>query len=176
LRVALRSAMQVDLLPFPLTPVGPVEGIRVELERDGVLLWLRFVAEGNVDGIAWPDAAEPGRADDLWRSTCFEAFARTKAGYREYNLSPSGAWASYRFDGYREGMTAAEEVATVAGMDAGPDYVALEGRIELPADADRLALAVVVEATDGSMSYWALAHPSAKADFHHPDSFVLELP
>ena len=33
-----------------------------------------------------------------------------------------------------------------------------------------------IEETDGTLSYWALAHPSPKPDFHHPDGFVLELP
>ncbi len=146
-------------------------------ERQGAWLWLRFVVEGDVDGIAWPSAVEPGRADELWRHTCFEAFVRTGEGYREYNLSPSGAWASYRFDGYRRGMAESEEGAGVAGLDGASDLVALEGRIELPEDAaGPLALSAVIEDADGRISYWALAHPSDKPDFHHPDSFVLELP
>ena len=29
---------------------------------------------------------------------------------------------------------------------------------------------------DGGISYWALAHPPGKPDFHHPDSFALTLP
>jgi len=36
-------------------------------------------------------------------------------------------------------------------------------------------LSAVIEATDGSLSYWALEHPADKPDFHHPDSFALEL-
>jgi hypothetical protein len=39
----------------------------------------------------------------------------------------------------------------------------------------RLGLSAVVEASDGTLSYWALNHPVAKPDFHHPDSFALEL-
>ena len=39
----------------------------------------------------------------------------------------------------------------------------------------RLALAAVVEEIDGRLSYWALAHPSGVPDFHHPDSFMLQL-
>ena len=47
----------------------------------------------------------------------------------------------------------------------------------LPPDADgRLGLSVVIETLDGAISYWALAHPSEKPDFHHPDSFILTLP
>lgn len=40
----------------------------------------------------------------------------------------------------------------------------------------RLGLSAVIEEKGGRKSYWALAHPPGKADFHHPDSFVCELP
>ncbi len=40
----------------------------------------------------------------------------------------------------------------------------------------KLGLSVVIEDVDGNLTYWALAHPSDKPDFHHPDSFVLTLP
>ena len=73
-------------------------------------------------------------------------------------------------------MRAADEVATVEGLDGASDMVALEARIELPHGAKRLGLSTVIEDGDGGISYWALAHPSAKPDFHHPDSFVLDLP
>ncbi len=39
----------------------------------------------------------------------------------------------------------------------------------------RLALAAVIEDVRGDKTYWALAHPAAQPDFHHPDSFVLDL-
>ena len=168
--------MHATLIPHPTTADGPVHTVTVQMERVGDGLWLRFTAEGDVDRIAWPDSAAPGRADDLWRHTCFEAFVRVGAGYREYNLSPSGAWASYAFDGYRSGMVAVAEEATVAGLDGASDMAALEGTIQLPPEAGLLALSAIIEDTDGNISYWALAHPSDKPDFHHPDSFVLELP
>src|ERR1700731_13306 len=38
----------------------------------------------------------------------------------------------------------------------------------------RIGLAAVIEETSGHKSYWALAHPPGKADFHHSDSFALE--
>ena len=168
--------MRATLIPYPDASVGYPETVSVEFEREGMSLWLRFIIDDNPDFIAWPADAPAGRADELWKHTCFEAFVTTDDGYREFNLSPSGQWASYRFDGYREGMAPADEVAVVAGLDGGRDYVALEGRIERPVDARRLALSAVIEAVDGSKTYWALAHPSDKPDFHHPDSFVLDLP
>lgn len=167
--------MQVSLRPHPASPPSPIETLTVAIEREGNLLWLRFVAEGPIDDVAWPEPAE-GRADELWRTTCFEAFVETDDGYVEFNLSPSGRWASYRFDAPRQGMRDAVETPTAPEMDAASDVVALETRLTLPRGARRLGLSAVIEATDGTISYWALAHPSDKPDFHHPDSFVLELP
>ena len=64
----------VKLKPHPGTPSPWIDGIEVEFERDGLLLWLRFTAIGDPSAIAWPAEAGRGRADDLWRHTCFEAF------------------------------------------------------------------------------------------------------
>ena len=168
--------MHANLISHPTTANGPIARIQVEMAREGERLWLRFTAEGAVDRVLWPAQMAPGRANDLWRHTCFEVFVRTPEGYCEFNLSPSGQWASYAFADYREGMTDAAEVATLEPLDGASDQVALEARIQLPPDASALGLSAVVEDVDGSVSYWALAHPSDKPDFHHPDSFTLALP
>ncbi|MFC0632532.1 DOMON-like domain-containing protein [Brevundimonas balnearis] len=170
------TMLEVQLMPHPSSPESPIDSLTVHLERDGLALWLRFVAEGRMPGVVWPGPVEPGRTDDLWRHSCFEAFVEADGGYVEYNLSPSGQWASYRFDSPRQGMRSAQEVATPGELDLAQDMLALETRIELPNGARRLGLSAVIESVDGSFSYWALAHPSDKPDFHHPDSFVLELP
>jgi hypothetical protein len=38
----------------------------------------------------------------------------------------------------------------------------------------RLGLSAVIEDKAGHMSYWALAHPPGKPDFHHMDCFAYE--
>jgi hypothetical protein len=49
-------------------------------------------------------------------------------------------------------------------------------RIDLPGDSPwRLGLSAIIEETSGRKSYWALAHPPGKPDFHHPDCFACEL-
>lgn len=166
--------MRVELIPHPAALGGPI-AISVELEREPGALWLVYRVEGDPALIAWPTVAR-GRADGLWNHTCFEAFVVTDDGYVEFNLATSGQWASYRFGGYREGMRAAAEKARVLDVADAEDMVGLEARLELPDGARRLGLSAVIERRDGAFSYWALAHPSAKPDFHHPDSFVLELP
>jgi hypothetical protein len=39
-----------------------------------------------------------------------------------------------------------------------------------------IGLTAVLEQTDGTKSYWALAHPPGKPDFHDPACFALEFP
>ena len=39
-----------------------------------------------------------------------------------------------------------------------------------------LGISAVIEEQDGRLSYWALAHPPGKPDFHHRDCFALRLP
>lgn len=159
--------------------------VDVTRPRSG-LLALRYVVTGAMRGVSLPPLAEPNRADGLWRRTCFEAFVRTGPGeaYYEFNFSPSTEWAAYRFDGYRQGMRPAE------GLDAPRiEPITTDQGFELRVSLDlnqvpglakagawRLGLSAVIEDAAGGISYWALAHPPGKADFHHADGFALDLP
>jgi hypothetical protein len=51
----------------------------------------------------------------------------------------------------------------------------LERLAALPRNALwRLGLSALIEDKSGGTSYWALAHPPGKPDFHHADSFAYE--
>ncbi len=169
------------------TPCPPVRGIEAKVTRPAPgLLALRYVVTGAMRELSLPPPAQPVRADGLWRRTCFEAFIRPGSGeaYCEFNFSPSTAWAAYRFDGYRKGMRPAEGVGppTVEPIvtDTGFELRVLLDVTQLAdlalADAWRLGLSAVIEDAAGAISYWALAHPPGKADFHHADGFALDLP
>jgi len=119
------------------------------------------------------------RKDGLWKTTCCEAFLRqaSSEAYREWNFAPSGDWAAYDFTDYREGLEQAE-------VDAGPfilvednlTWWALRATIAVPSRKSwNINLAMVLEEKDGTKSYWALAHPPEKPDFHMPDCFVGKL-
>jgi hypothetical protein len=167
------------LICHPDSPSRTVKGIDVELVREAHGLWLRFYIDGSLDALALPTPAEPVRKDGLWQSTCLEAFVRDAAGggYREFNFSPSGEWAAYRFASYREGMEKLElRFGPDIGLDASDSHLALEATIPVEAGDHRFGLSAVIEETDGTKSYWALAHPPGKPDFHHPDCFALYLP
>jgi len=156
--------------------------IEVEVARPsrGNLL-LRYVVTGTIGDLSLPPPAAPARADDLWRRTCFEAFVRAPPGdaYYELNFAPSMQWAAYRFRAYRDGMSVARDVgAPRIDARASDDIYELDAALELPDIGDafwRLGLSAVIEETSGPVSYWALAHPPGKADFHHADGFACAL-
>jgi hypothetical protein len=170
--------MRVSLTPHPDTPPRAVRAVEVEIgPLSGTQARLRYAVTGEIARLALPEAASPERADALWKRTCFEAFVVREAGYREFNFSPSTEWAAYDFDGYRAGMRSADVLAPRIEGRHGHEHYELHIAFDLPGDAPRrLALTAVIEETDGAKSYWALAHPPGKPDFHHADGFVLELP
>ena len=148
-------------------------------------LRLRYVVSGGIENVRIPTPMIPSRADELWKHTCFEVFVMGASdAYCELNFAPSAQWAAYTFGGYRTGMRIAEEVSAVAIATESNSRrlevrasLALERLEMLPSDADwRLGLSAVIEETNGQKSYWALAHPPGKPDFHHSDCFVLTLP
>ena len=107
--------------------------------------------------------------------------------YYEFNLAPSGEWAVYAFARYRERVPLPEDVSAQMlephiGTRRQPDRLELDALIPL----DRLVpdfsiarltlgLSAVVEAQDGTRSYWALRHAADEPDFHHPESFAVTL-
>lgn len=145
---------------------------------------LHYVAEGDISRVRVSPVVPSERRDELWRHTCFEAFVRPPAGdaYAEFNFSPSTEYAGYVFTSYREGMRGAHCSGLTIGVDAASSRLELRVSLGLrvvefdTSGPLRLGLSAIVEETDGSKSWWALAHPQGKPDFHHADSFALDLP
>jgi hypothetical protein len=157
--------------------------VNIARPRAGSLV-LSYVVTGTISDLRMPPATAAARTDELWRHTCFEAFVRTSPGaaYYEFNFAPSTQWAAYWFSGYRSGMRVAAEIgAPQIEVQTSPERYTLQASLELDelsglprAAGWRLGLAAVIEETSGRKSYWALAHPPGKADFHHSDCFALE--
>ena len=174
--------MRRALALHPDCRCAAVTGIEVEVGRPraGALV-LRYLVTGVVRDLRMPLMAAPLRSDGLWQHTCFEAFLRTSRdqGYCEFNFAPSTQWAAYRFSGYRSGMTDLELSPPRIETHRGAEAYAMRVELDLNLPADRpwqLGLAAVIEEVSGGKSYWALAHPPGKPDFHHEDCFTLELP
>lgn len=164
------------LVPHPDFPPLAVTAVEVSLTRNDARHWsLDYAVEGG-EQLVVPEPAAPARTDELWKHSCFELFVAGDAGYVEFNFSPSTRWAAYRFDGYRKGGRdlALEREPQVVRRDDG-----VGARVvvpELPGDPWRVALTAVIEETGGRISYWSLAHPRSKPDFHDPACFVLQVP
>ena len=166
-------------------PADPVRSIAVEVQlTPGRVLTCRYTLAGDLRALRVPQPEDGQRTDGLWRHTCFEAFiaAPEAPGYYEFNFAPSGNWAAYHFEAYRSGMSPVElSRAPDVGLHSHGERleltagVSLAGLAGLQGTALQLALAAVCEAADGRLSYWALQHAPDRADFHHPQGFVMEL-
>ncbi len=178
----------LELTCHPACPPARPVVVQVGLQGSGTVLTLVWRLRAEPAHIAWPPAQPAGPADGLWQHTCFEAFVRRddgSPGYTEFNWSPSGQWACYRFAGERRRST--QDDATTAPLlcfQPLVDGAQLTAQIELP-DAGRaledgigwrIGLSAVIETADGQLSYWALHHPADRPDFHHPAGHVLHWP
>jgi hypothetical protein len=175
----------LPLTCHPATPCALLEGIAAACRREpGPRLVISFSLSGEIERLRLPPRAAGQRADGLWRHSCFEAFVRDAGAdvYHEFNVAPSGDWAAYRFDRYRQGMGAANCAPPVIVTRAGARRLEVHVTLDL-ADMTELtgnapwavALAAVIEADDGALSYWALAHPPGRPDFHHAAGFTCTL-
>lgn len=179
---AIAESVSSDLVCHPRTPSRSIRRIEVdagETPRGDLVLTYRFT--GDLSRLLIPETHSSRPAEDLYRHTCCELFVMQGDGpaYHEFNFSPSQEWAVYAFRGYRDGGPLPIEFDPDITLRKSGDRMVLTaeiGRDILPqAYPLRLGLSVVVEETDGRLSYWALQHPPGKPDFHHRDAFALQL-
>src|SRR5882724_7754341 len=166
----------VDLSCHASTRTQILRAISVVVRRSvNDELKFTFRLDGDLSRIQIPSANAPRFATDLWRHTCFEVFSAVDGhpGYHEFNFSPSGDWAIYAFNSYRNGGPVNDETMRprIVSRTSGDRFElnahvpvsalsAIHSRVVL-----RLGLAAVIEANNG-LSYWALHHPSDRPDFH----------
>jgi hypothetical protein len=175
--------MHLELSHHPAMP--PSQPLRVWATVDHAAAFgamattnIWFGVAAPTSRFAMPRSDEPSRTDGLWQTTCFEAFLRQQGDerYREWNFAPSGDWAAYDFSAYRKGMEQADIGAPYIRLEDNFTWFALGATIAVEADAQwDFGASVVLEEADGAKSYWALAHPAEKPDFHHPDCFAAKL-
>ena len=173
-----------SLVCHPDAPDTAVRRIEASVSRDGDTLAVTWLLEGDLERLRIPAWRGREAGERLWAHTCFEVFVRkieSDPAYHELNFSPSGAWAAYAFERYREGSPLAG-----ASLDPRVAVRRRDGALELEASINlaslspdypgaplALAVSAVIENDEGALSYWALAHPAGKPDFHHRDGFQL---
>ena len=185
------SEQTFSLQPFPSTKSLPNLKIAGNIARNGNQLAIRYILEDDLKEIALakptggiaPPTNTPSRKHELWQDTCFEFFLGIKdfARYWEFNLSPTGHWNVYRFDGYRQGMqeeTAFENLPFNVQNQTDSLILTLDVDLDKIISAEQaieVGITTVIKDRNGEVTYWALTHQGAEADFHLRDSFILEM-
>ncbi|WP_392532485.1 DOMON-like domain-containing protein [Nostoc sp. C117] len=173
-----------SLQPFPSTESLANLKIVGDIARNSHQLTICYMLAGDLKEIAInPPSNTPSRKHELWKDTCFEFFLGIKNSpeYWEFNLSPAGHWNVYRFDGYRQGMQEEKAFTTLTfNVKNKADNLTLAlnvdlDKIILAEEAIEVAITTVIKHRDSEVSYWALIHRGAEADFHLRDSFIVEL-
>ena len=177
--------MQFNLEPHPATPpADPTFKVWANVDHSALgavattNIW--FGVSAPAERFVMPKLTEPWRAEDLWQTTCFEAFVRAAGedGYREWNFAPAGNWAAYDFAGRREGKARAD-VGQPPSLRMEDNFTGWTVGATIAVDAAtqwEMGLSAVLEEQDGTKSYWALAHLNEQPDFHDPGCFVARLP
>ena len=173
------------LVPHPEMGPKGIQSVEVDVVRATNTILLRYGVE-PADTLLLP-AYDRERRDNLWHGSCFELFVKPDGrGYVEYNFAPLEAWNAYSFVDWRMGRRAYQPDVEPRIVDSRTDgrRESFPARYELDVviSPDILALApaaaslaAILQEEDGTMSYWALAHPPGEPNFHHPDCFAATL-
>ncbi len=202
--------MRQSLRPFSPTssksgPPEPTSLLQIDclVQRQGSRLSLSFCLSGDLTQVLLPSQSgrrnaaaasalrkDEKRKDELWKSTCFEAFiapdtlSEKEGPYWELNVSPRGEWNVYRFDRYRQGQRPENRISQILYQH---ETSALSYQNQIQIDLQEVAelhgvphwsvgiTAVVTSPVDGGCSYWALTHCGSRPDFHRAESFSLKL-
>lgn len=149
--------------------LGPIRAVTAAITATPAGCEAEFRLEGEVGAITLPRPGPSIRTDELWKTTCFEIFWQPlgETAYREFNLSPSGRWAAYDFDAFRDGMRDAPVDAIALACSQDETGLRLKASIaaQLPGPA-QVALNAIVQHPDGALQHWALAFPPGRPEFH----------
>lgn len=165
----------VSLQPHPASAAA-VESLAVTVSMEKAVLNLRYELKASAESLRIPPSGPAERRDGLWKQTCFEVFLTEDAGpaYQEFNFSPSGAWAHYRFSDYRQALpNDPDTVPPTIKVQRQSDRFTLAASLVMPHGVTALGLSAVLEDNQGQLRYWALGHPAEEPDFHHPHARTL---
>ncbi|MEA5565312.1 DOMON-like domain-containing protein [Anabaena sp. UHCC 0399] len=173
-----------SLQPFLTDDSLPNLKITGNISHHSNHLDINYQLTGDLEEVVIPTPVDtPTRQHKLWENTCFEFFIGVKNSqhYWEFNLSPAGHWNIYRFDNYRQGMQEETAFAELPfSIQNQSDSLLLSLKFNLAKiisenQAIDVAITTVIKQQNGYVTYWALAHTGAEADFHLRESFIIEL-
>ncbi len=173
------------MLELTLHPVSPVvEGIRVfaEAERNKNLLKLQFEIEdadlqilnGFVSGKYSDQQLQ--RQNDLWQTTCLEAFFSyaDTLRYFEINLSPCAPFYNvYEFSDYRVRHPSETTAVDLRSLNVNQNSLCCD-LVLAKEEPIYLSLCAVIKTVAGQFFY-STKHVDSKPDFHRRESFTLRI-
>ena len=168
-----------SLEPFPNSNFPSSLKLTGKIDRTDNRLEIEYLLLGNLADIIIP---KPVKLPDR-KQTCLEFFLGIKnsSQYWEFNLSPSEDWNIYHFEDYRQGMQ--EEMAFNSLpfiVESKSNSLQLILKLDLNQIVSKeksleVGISTVIKSTDKNISYWALTHHDSQANFHHRDSFAIEI-
>lgn len=174
---------EFSLIPFT-TPVADVEKVRGTIFIQNRFLTITYQVTGNIESLSIPrPSAAPVRRNGLWKESCFECFIQGYGHnhYHEMNLSPSGDWNMYYFSEYRSGMveeSAVQQIESTTTIQGNKTTICCSIPLNgcgLMESFLQVGISCVLLHGSGTLSYWALAHPGPKPDFHDARAFCITL-
>ena len=178
----------MNQINFDLIPFDPNNCDRLKISGNLAItnqrLNIQYCLQGNLSQVVIPKINSlPSRQYCLWEHTCFEFFlkSQTTTEYWEFNLAPNQNWNVFHLSNYRENLTEETKIDTLP-FEVSKQIEALKINLELDLNKIvswdlglNIAIASVIETKDSGLSYWSLTHPEPEADFHHPDSFIINI-
>ena len=175
------SQINFSLIPGNVAD-APKITITGHIARQHNHLDIQYLLAGDTANVIIPTAKSPQRRYDLWDHTCFEFFLgiQNQPGYWEFNLAPSLDWNVFRLTDYRQGIAEELKLDSLSFSILQNDFFQLSLTVDLAELIDtpaklEVGIASVVEDSQHQLSYWALKHPAATADFHARDSWAIAI-
>lgn len=178
---AVRLIYMQTLRPFQgILPIG----ISAELSLREALITIEYKLElrSPILGVPNTSAAwhkgQVNREDQLWATTCFEAFLNPvgTSKYYEFNFSLKPAWNVYEFSGYRQPQPPkTSQDFDLINLDWNNGQSLLSVKIVNNTDHRdfNVSLTAVLEEPNQHKHYGAITHSENKPDFHAAESFTL---
>ena len=158
-----------------LTVMGEVQFTRYNMEISFHLSDPTFLVQDSLTPHNW-DVNTLQRADELWKTTCFEAFWALPGqnSYWELNLSTSGQWNLYYFESYRKPDPPIwSHDFLLMKVETEKNNLTCTLQSKVPIEKLEISLCTILRLTDKTC-YFSTAHKREKPDFHARESFILQ--
>lgn len=155
-----------ELIPFEENHDFSLSG-KFAMDRNTLTCELSILPLSDSLQLVVPKFSTQQKKEGLWNSTCFEIFVKSGKSYVEWNFSPSGEWWSMDFSDYRHRLASKEHERTLPLKAEWTLNQTLSCAISIPVPTAPLQVGISCILDMGTKkTYWALAHPKDKPDFH----------